>query len=94
MCGYQENRSDPLSSCDGWMTASGQQLSGGADMSVDSSVKGAELVEKTRLQPQSSREQLLSMKYLMGNPKNNEISDGECRGLIVLHENLLKIRHQ
>lgn len=94
MCSHQENRPDQLSSCDGWMTASGQQLSEGVDMSVDNSVKGAELVEKTRLQPQSSREQLLSMKYLMGNPKNNEISDGECRELVVLRENLLKIRHQ
>lgn len=75
------------------MTASGQQLSGVVDMSVET-VKGAELVEKTRLQPQSSRKQHLSMKYLMGNPKNNEISDGECWGLVVLHENLLKMRHQ
>ena len=62
---------------------------------MDSAVKGAELVEKMRLQPQSSREQHVSSNEIsMGDPKNNEISDGECQGLVVLHENLQKMRHQ
>lgn len=62
---------------------------------MDSAVKGAELVEKMRLQPQSNREQHVSSNEIsVGDPKSNEISDGECQRLVVLHENLQKMRHQ